>query len=116
MMRMILALALAAFLPGVAMAETRCGWLANPTPGNWWLTDAEGTWTLMVQGGRPAPGMDVMPDMTTRGWVKTNGNYGYGCACFEMSVDRASRRVIEVRSARALPLGRCEADRRLRSP
>ena len=59
-----------------AGAERRCGWLANPTPGNYWLTDRQGDWTLSAQGGYQAPGMDEMPDMSTRGWVRTNGNYG----------------------------------------
>ncbi len=31
-------------------AETRCGWIENPTPANWWLEDAENTWTIMTQG------------------------------------------------------------------
>lgn len=29
-------------------AETRCGWLQNPTPANWWQDDRGGTWTLMT--------------------------------------------------------------------
>ena len=27
-----------------ALAETRCGWVVNPTPGNWWLNDRDGSW------------------------------------------------------------------------
>ena len=38
-----------AMLPARA-SENRCGWLVNPTPGNWWLTDRDGTWTLATQG------------------------------------------------------------------
>ena len=40
-------LALILILAGLATAsaaENRCGWLVNPTPGNWWLTDRDGTW------------------------------------------------------------------------
>ena len=57
-----------------AGAERRCGWLANPTPANYWLNDRDGEWTLSAQGGYRAPGMDEMPDMTTNGWVETNGS------------------------------------------
>ena len=38
-------LALAAPAQTPAGAERRCGWLANPTPGNFWLTDRQGEWT-----------------------------------------------------------------------
>ena len=93
--------------------QTRCGWLQNPTPANWWLRDRDGEWTLGVQGGYQAPGMDEMPDMSSAGWVEVNGHYGYGCACLRVSVDRRSGRVTRLYSARPLPLRQCRADRRL---
>ena len=105
------ALALAAAPP--AGTERRCGWIDNPTPGNWWLTDRNGEWLIGAQGGYQARGMDRMPDMSSRGWVRTNGNYGYGCACMDVAVDRASRRVVRMAGVRALPLRQCRADRRL---
>jgi hypothetical protein len=109
---------LALMAPGMAMAapERRCGWLQNPTPANWWLRDRDGEWVLSVQGGPPVPGMDEVPDMTTRGWVATNGPYGYGCACFTLEVDRAARQVLRVISAEPLPLQRCRGDRALPAP
>ena len=99
-----------------AGAERRCGWLANPTPGNYWLTDRQGEWTLSAQGGYQAPGMDEMPDMSTRGWVRTNGNYGYGCACMTVSTDRRTMRVTRLYSAAPVPLRQCRNDRTLRRP
>ncbi|MBL7685903.1 MAG: DUF4087 domain-containing protein, partial [Deltaproteobacteria bacterium] len=36
--------------------ETRCGWIDNPTPANWDLTDRDRTWTIGVQGGVQAEG------------------------------------------------------------
>ena len=55
------ALSLALAVPAIA-AETRCGWLENPTPANWWLDDAENTWTIMTQGADDEPqGMDLIP-------------------------------------------------------
>ena len=57
--------------------------------------------------------MDELPDTTTRGWVETNGHYGYGCACMTVSVDRRSGRVTRLYSATPVPLRQCRADRRL---
>jgi hypothetical protein len=36
----VLAFALLAY--PAAAREQRCGWLVNPTPGNWWLIDRQG--------------------------------------------------------------------------
>lgn len=98
---------------GPALAERRCGWLDNPTPANWWFTDRDGEWTIGAQGGYQAPGMDEMPDMTTRGWVRTNGYYGYGCACMEVETNRREMRITRIISARPVPLRQCRADRSL---
>ncbi|WP_294289295.1 DUF4087 domain-containing protein [uncultured Sphingomonas sp.] len=94
----------------------RCGWIANPTPGNWWITDRASEWLLGAQGGYQAPGLDTLPDLTEREWVRTNGSYGYGCACLTMQVDRRSKRVVRVLSAQQRPLKACRADRRLAKP
>ncbi len=107
----------AALLPAMpAHAENRCGWLSNPTPGNWWLTDRDGEWVLSLQGRAGVPGFDNLPDMSTRGWVAANGrSYGYGCACIDMDVDKAAKRVIRMRTARPMPLSACRNDPALRS-
>lgn len=97
-------------------AEHRCGWLQNPTPGNFSLRDRHGEWVLGVQGGYEAEGFDSMPDMTTAGWVETNGHYGYGCACLTVETDVKRRQVMRILSARPVPLGQCRADRRLPRP
>lgn len=96
--------------------ERRCGWLHNPTPGNWWLVDRDGEWLLGAQGGYQAPGMDGMPDMSEAGWEATNGNYGHGCACLTVTVDRDSRRIVQLAAAEPKPLEQCRADRSLPSP
>ncbi len=93
--------------------ELRCGWLQNPTPANWWLRDRDGEWLISAQGGYEAPGMDVMPDMSTGDWVETNGSYGYGCACMRVRVDRRTERVTTVYSARPVPIAQCRRDRSL---
>jgi hypothetical protein len=108
-----LLLALATALSAAALpaaAETRCGWIVNPTPGNWWLTDADGDWILMTQGSEGVPGMDLIPDLTANGeWVEVNGSYGYGCGCMEMDTDGLET-VFEILSIRQLPLSRCKND------
>lgn len=105
--------ALAAAAGPQGATERRCGWIDNPTPGNWWLTDRDGEWLIGAQGGYQAPGMDNMPDMSTRGWVRTNGNYGHGCGCMDVTVDRASMRITRIARATPLPLRQCRADRNL---
>lgn len=104
---------LALLLPTALAAETRCGWLDNPTPANWWLTDADGEWTLSLQGIGDrdsgffdAPWAEAPPDQ----WVETNGSYGYGCACFEGTVDPANGWATRVTSLTPLPLDRCDRD------
>ncbi len=91
-------------------AETRCGWLQNPTPANWWLKDRDGTWTISVQGGYQARGMDNLPNIDDREYVRTNGNYGYGCACLRVSTDRNRMRITSIESGKALPLRTCRED------
>lgn len=110
----LVALALAAAL--AASPATRCGWLENPTPGNWWLNDRDGEWTISIQGGYEAGGAEL-PDMSTRGWVVTNGmSYGYGCACLRGAFDLKRKRLSRLVSARSLPLKQCRADRALPKP
>jgi hypothetical protein len=98
-----------------AKSARRCGWLSNPTPANWWLTDSEGQWILATQGADQAPGMDEMPDMSTAGWVETNGSYGYGCACMTITAD-AEGNVTRIADAQPKPLKQCRADRKLPKP
>jgi hypothetical protein len=107
--------------PAVAAAAAatkgvrRCGWLSNPTPANWWLTDSQGQWILATQGADQAPGMDEMPDMSTAGWVETNGHYGYGCACMTVTAD-SDGKVTRIADAQPKPLKQCRADRKLPKP
>ena len=97
-------------------AEDRCGWLENPTPSNYSLRDRAGDWIIAEQRGFQAEGLDRMPDMTTAGWVETNGHYGYGCGCLRVETDTGRRRVTRVLSAKPVPLTQCRADRRLPRP
>ena len=93
--------------------ETRCGWFVNPTPANIWLYDKDGEWTIGVQGGYQIEGERAWPTFKARQWVKTNGNYGYGCACMEVRVNKETKEVVEIKSARARSLAACRRDRSL---
>lgn len=95
--------------------ENRCGWYENPTPGNHWLTDKDGEWTLGTQGGFQAEG-DYPPEFSDAQWIKTNGNYGYGCACLRVETDKKEMRILKVVSATARPLSACRNDKALKEP
>ncbi len=112
---LLIAVVLGAAAP-VQSAERRCGWLHTPTPANWSLVDRSGEWLIGVQGGHQAIGLDDMPDMSTRGWVTTNGSYGYGCACMTVTTDRKSMRVVRLMAAQPVSLQQCRRDRRLPPP
>jgi hypothetical protein len=90
--------------------ETRCGWLHNPTPANWYLIDKDGRWTISLQGGYQARGMDNLPTYNEKEYVKTNGYYGYGCACMDVAIDSAQLRISEIRGGESLPLSTCRED------
>ena len=119
MKTIVLATLLAVLATGTAAnaAENRCGWLHNPTPANWWLNDADGSWTLMTQGGGQEPdGIDMIPDISAGDYVRTNGNYGYACACMDVDTDDADGRILAIHSFRQLPISQCANDPALSAP
>ena len=103
--------------PKKLAGEMRCGWLQNPSPGNWWLFDSAGEWTVAMQGGFQAAGLDDVPDLTERDWVVTNGSsYGYGCVCLRVQTDPKARRITRIHSVKQQALKTCRADRKLPKP
>ena len=96
-------------LPAKAV-ETRCGWLHNPTPRNWYLVDKDGRWIISQQGGYEAKGMDDNLPTNEKEYVKTNGYYGYGCACMDVVTDKERSRISEIRGGESLPLSTCRED------
>lgn len=95
-------------------AETRCGWVSNPTPANWWLADKDGEWTISVQGGYQAEG--DLPDFGKK-WVVTNaGDHGYGCACMNVTTDKKEMRIVKINRATVRPLSACRKDKKLKEP
>lgn len=100
-------------------ADQRCGWYANPSPGNLLLTDAAGDWWIQMQG-RPDPeGIDNTPAFDEAEFVETNvpgTGYGYGCACLTVEADADQHRVIRVIAGEILPLAVCRNDPSLPDP
>ena len=97
--------------------ETRCGWLQNPSPANWWLNDADGSWTMMTQGGGFEPeGFDRIPDISEGDYVRTNGNYGYACACLKVDTDDGEGRILAIYAFRQLSISQCANDEALSAP
>jgi len=101
---------IAIFAVPASASETRCGWLQNPTPANWYLTDKDGTWTIGMQGGYQAKGIENIPDAGDKEVVRTNGNYGYNCTCLNVTVNSNLMRILEIRGGEALPLSTCRED------
>jgi hypothetical protein len=97
---------------GADRAPILCGWFDNPTPGNAWLTDRDGEWTLGTQGGEQAEG--DWPDFAADRWVETNGSHGHGCACMRVVADREAREIRRILAAWSRPLSACRQDRQLR--
>jgi hypothetical protein len=96
--------------------ETRCGWMSNPSPSNWWLTDRAGEWTIGQQGDFQAEG-DELPDFSTHDWVVTNPpDYGYGCACVTGIYDKKTMRVLRIDLASQRTLRQCKVDKALKKP
>lgn len=96
---------------------TRCGWVSNPTPGNWYLSDSDGDWTLATQGSdQEAGGMDLIGDISAGDYEATNGNYGYACGCMKVLDDPSNMRIIEVLSFRQSRLSKCASDPKLPAP
>ena len=98
-------------LPEPAPFQTRCGWFSNPTPANASLYDRDREWIIGRQGGHQAEG--DWPDFKPRQWVRTSANYGYGCACLRLRVNRETHEVVEIAGWRVRPLSVCRRDRSL---
>lgn len=105
----------AALLNTAQAKENRCGWLVNPTPGNWWLTDADGDWIISSQGGYSIDdkSWEKVPELGGKEYVATNGSYGHGCACLSVNVDKDNMQITKVFSGKSLPLKKCRTDKNL---
>lgn len=118
MMRVALAALMAlGATSALAAPENRCGWVMNPTPGNWYLADAEGEWVLSEQGSdREALGMENIGDISAGDYVANNGNYGYACGCMKVETDAAEKRITAVYSFSQKKISQCSKDKKLPKP
>jgi hypothetical protein len=100
----------------VPRLEKRCGWIVNPTPGNWEFFDRHGQWEIARQGEEGA--VDGLPEDRPTGknwWVATNsGGYGYGCICLDVISDKQAKKLVKIEGGKSLPLKRCRTDRSIR--
>ena len=93
-----------------------CGWVDNPTPANWAITDKHGTWVIGVQGGYQADGELPDFDQGPAFWQKTNGSHGYGCGCLTAKLETMAdgeKRVVRYTEVKVLRLSKCKADKAL---
>lgn len=114
---LIALLSLLAFSPVQAKkAEKRCGWLENPSPANHWLIDADGEWTLSVQGTSLGEdiGIGQLPPLNSKDSVRTNGEYGFACVCLQLDTDPVSHTVLKIYGGKQLPLKQCLEDPAIR--
>lgn len=78
-------------------AALRCGWLQNPSPQNASLSDRDGEWVISMRG-RPVAQGD-WPEFGPSQWVRTNGHYGYGCACLRLVANAHTHELSQILSA-----------------
>ncbi|MBY0316151.1 MAG: DUF4087 domain-containing protein [Bdellovibrionales bacterium] len=95
-------------------AQTRCGWIQNPTPANNWITDKNATWYIGIQGGHQAEGDLAYPPHDQ--YVYTNGNYGYWCGCITADFNKSNNYVTKIYSSLTKPLDACRLDPSLDEP
>lgn len=93
-----------------AKVETRCGWISNPTPANYWIVDADDLWVIGAQGGYQAEGEDLNYPESEDQMVYTNGNYGYWCGCIKGDFDKSNSLVLKVISSFPKTLKACLED------
>lgn len=113
MKTLLLVLALAS-VSVAASADTRCGWILNPTPGNTALIDGDGDWVVSVQGGYQAQGV-LNANVSTDQFIEVNGNYGYYCGCISGKFDNKAKLVKRIDSDSVKPLKACLMDSKIPS-
>ncbi|BES69275.1 hypothetical protein RE428_02930 [Marinobacter nanhaiticus D15-8W] len=123
MTRFTLLLSLLLFQGCAIAKETRCGWLDNPSPGNYWLSDKDGTWIIARQGAEQAEGVELLTPQRETDFVNMNYGYGYSCACIRVEANHDTQLIEKIYKYKQLSLEQCLDDDsikkrniRLRSP
>jgi hypothetical protein len=116
-MRYAIIFSLLAMLAAPAQsAERRCGWVSNPTPGNWWFIDKQAKWIIATRRGRDPVGWEKLPEFGQGTWQSTGGATGMGCACMVVDNKLKPKRITRIHSSTVRPLRICGADMALPRP
>lgn len=98
----------------VANAEYRCGWLDNPAAGEYQFTDKSASWTIRSRRGYqlPANSLKNLPEPLESEYVRSNGRFGYSCACLSVTTDASSKRITSIlHKGKQVLLKRCLEDK-----
>ena len=79
-------------------AEYRCGWIENPGPSTWWMTDKDGRWVISTQGGYSvgSQSIDYLPNVIPNEYIRVSGIYGYSCGCLSVDTNKQNKRITKI--------------------
>ena len=99
-LKLMLGLGLMSLSMTAMSAEYRCGWIENPSPGTWWMTDKDAHWEISTPGGHsvPSQSIDNLPNVIPNEYVRVNGIYGYSCGCLSVDTDKQHKRIVRIQS------------------
>ena len=103
--------------PAHAAVEKRCGWFDNPSPGNVYLNDKDGSWIINEQNRYDIEADWTWPEFSSKQQVKT-GSHGYGCVCMdvETKTEDKAKYITAIKSTKIKPLSVCRKDKTLIEP
>lgn len=112
--KILLSIVLMFGIHSVVYAEYRCGWLDNPEPGHFQLTDKEAVWTISKREAYRIPDASLkkLPARDENQFIRTNGSFGYSCSCLSVTTDTVSRRIKSINfKGKQVLLKRCLEDK-----
>lgn len=95
-------------------AEYRCGWIENPGPGTWWITDKDAQWEISTPGGYSVSpqSIDYLPNVIPNEYIRLNGIYGYSCGCLSVDTDKQHKHIVKIHAkGKQVLLKQCLEDR-----
>ncbi|PWQ97750.1 DUF4087 domain-containing protein [Leucothrix pacifica] len=115
---LMLGLGLMSLSFSASAAEYRCGWIENPGPATWWITDKDARWEISTPGGYSvaAQSIDNLPNVIPNEYVRVNGIYGYSCGCLSVDTDKQNKRIVSIQSkGKQVFLKQCLEDKAIAS-
>ena len=58
--------------------------------------------------------MDALVEFPKADFIKTNGDYGYGCACITVDADDKVKKISTIYQFRVVPIKQCKNDNALK--